>query len=206
MALPASGEISMAQVNTELERASNYANANLNESAIRTLFAKPSGAISMDDGHGKSNTYSGSLTVAGANGYLDNASILYGDWRGFAQTGVMNSRWGGGQSSPACGSISPSSVYGAAIAAIVYVNYEDTETPESFKAFEVHLVGNRAYNFFSSITLNSVTFNTSQTSGQGAPYTYSHSTLGTCTVWSWVVTIAAADALPGSSYTVTIPQ
>lgn len=56
MTLPVSpNSISMAQVNTELGRASNYANSNLNESVIRTLFGKPSGAISMSDGHGKSS-------------------------------------------------------------------------------------------------------------------------------------------------------
>lgn len=54
MTLPASGTIAMSQVNTELGYGST-ATRSLNDSIVRTLFAKPSGAISLNDGHGKSN-------------------------------------------------------------------------------------------------------------------------------------------------------
>lgn len=54
MTLPASGTITLAQVNTELGRSAT-ASINMNESAVRTLFGKPSGAISMSDGWGKSS-------------------------------------------------------------------------------------------------------------------------------------------------------
>lgn len=53
MTLPASGLISLSQVNTELTLTST-ALITLNDAAVRTLFAKPSGLISMSDGHGKS--------------------------------------------------------------------------------------------------------------------------------------------------------
>lgn len=53
MALPASGAISMNDVNVELGL-SGTAQISLNDSAVRTLFAVASGAISMNDGHGKS--------------------------------------------------------------------------------------------------------------------------------------------------------
>lgn len=54
MTLPSAyNTITMAQVNTELGRASNAA-INLNETAVRTLAGVPSGIITMHDMHGKS--------------------------------------------------------------------------------------------------------------------------------------------------------
>lgn len=53
MVLP-TGQISMAQVNTELSRASNQ-QISLGESPVRALAAKPSGVISMNDLRGKAN-------------------------------------------------------------------------------------------------------------------------------------------------------
>lgn len=52
MTLPASGVISMGQVNTELGRSAT-AQLSLNDTEVRLLFAKPSGAISLSDGYGK---------------------------------------------------------------------------------------------------------------------------------------------------------
>ncbi len=56
MALPASGQISMSEVNVELGYSST-AQISLNDSAVRTLFGISSGAISLNDGHGKSNAF-----------------------------------------------------------------------------------------------------------------------------------------------------
>lgn len=53
MALPSSGQISLSQVNTELSYATT-AQISMNASAVRTLFQKSSGSISMSDGWGKS--------------------------------------------------------------------------------------------------------------------------------------------------------
>ena len=54
MALVASGQISLANVNVELGLSST-AQISMNDYAVRTLFAVASGAISLSDGYGKSN-------------------------------------------------------------------------------------------------------------------------------------------------------
>lgn len=54
MTLPSSGAITFANVNTELGFNATTIIA-LNDSPVRSLFGKPSGAISMSDGYGKSN-------------------------------------------------------------------------------------------------------------------------------------------------------
>lgn len=61
MALPASGQISLSQVAVELGRASN-ATTSLGESAVRSLAGVPSGAISLNDLHGKANAFVGTIT------------------------------------------------------------------------------------------------------------------------------------------------
>lgn len=54
MALPNNTTISLSQVNTELGYGST-STISLNDGAVRTLFGKSSGTISMSDGWGKSN-------------------------------------------------------------------------------------------------------------------------------------------------------
>ena len=79
MALPASGAISLSAVNTELGLSATAA-ITMNDAAVRTLFGVASGAITMTNGHGKSNrtavsyTYStnttdASLNIAALGGY-----------------------------------------------------------------------------------------------------------------------------------------
>lgn len=50
-------------VNIELNRSAT-ATINMNESAVRTLFAVPSGAISMSNGYGKSNRVTAAATIS----------------------------------------------------------------------------------------------------------------------------------------------
>lgn len=54
MALPSSGAISLSAVNTELGQSST-ATISMNDTNVRTLFGRSSGAISMSDGYGKSS-------------------------------------------------------------------------------------------------------------------------------------------------------
>ena len=52
MTLPVTGSLSFAQVNAEIRNAAGSAVA-MNDTAVRKLFGKASGAISMEDGKGK---------------------------------------------------------------------------------------------------------------------------------------------------------
>jgi hypothetical protein len=62
MTLPASGAISMSNINTELGRTSS-ASINLNDSTVRGLAGKPSGAISLSDFYGKSGIITNGLII-----------------------------------------------------------------------------------------------------------------------------------------------
>jgi len=58
MTLPASGAISLRDVNVELGLPIGNP-ISLNDTAVRTLFGKPSGSISLTDGYGKSSSVFG---------------------------------------------------------------------------------------------------------------------------------------------------
>lgn len=76
MTLPASGAISMADINTELGYASTAA-ISLNDAAVRTLAGKASGAIAMIDFYGKSagETAGSQLYTSGVNTFTVPAGI-----------------------------------------------------------------------------------------------------------------------------------
>ena len=69
MTLPASGAISLNAVNVELGL-TGTTSINMNQASVRTLFAVPTGAISMSNGYGKSNTPTvTSIVVSGTTSY-----------------------------------------------------------------------------------------------------------------------------------------
>ena len=79
MTLPASGPISLNNVNVELGLAGTTP-INMDQASVRTLFGKPSGVISMSDGYGKSN-----ITVpTGLIVPLYNTATVPSGWSSFA--------------------------------------------------------------------------------------------------------------------------
>ena len=80
MALPSSGAISLSQVNTEIG-ASSTAQISLNDSAVRSLFGKASGAIAMSDGYGKANAFAFTVSSNTQNANLRTLALAAG-WNG----------------------------------------------------------------------------------------------------------------------------
>ena len=90
MALPASGSISMNQVNVELGCGATSQRA-LNDAPVRTLFGKASGQISMSDGYGKSNFPGGLGTYQSSQGgYYTGTQSGYYLW---ATTATVGRQW-----------------------------------------------------------------------------------------------------------------
>jgi hypothetical protein len=82
MALPASGAISLGQVHTELGQSATTTSS-LGDTDVRTLLGVASGAISLSNAYGKSNTatYNVTVTTNTANYNLHNAVVTAG-WNG----------------------------------------------------------------------------------------------------------------------------
>jgi len=86
MTLPASGQISLNDVNVELDN-SGTAQIGMGDTAVRDLFDIPSGEIEMSDGHGKSSQILPTQTyVAATNGTVGmgsssaNGTLTFSGW------------------------------------------------------------------------------------------------------------------------------
>ncbi len=77
MALPASGAISLNQVNVELGNAGT-ASINMNSAAVRGLFGVASGAISMSNGYGKSSQFAFTISSNQTNANLRTLAVNAG--------------------------------------------------------------------------------------------------------------------------------
>jgi len=99
MTLPASGAISMANVNVELSLPST-STISLNDAAVRTLFGKATGAIALGDGYGKSNALTGQAAFTEAGTFTWTApATLVSSISVVAVGGGGSGRWNGCDSS-----------------------------------------------------------------------------------------------------------
>lgn len=87
MALPSSGQISLSEVNTELGNASN-ATISMGDAAVRTLFGVPSGAITMNAGHGKANEFTLTISSDASDINVATAATAAG-WNGSTKLNVV---------------------------------------------------------------------------------------------------------------------
>ena len=141
MALASSGTLSIGgstsnrSINLELDRSAT-ATSSLGESTLRTLAGVSSGAISISDFYGASNSLDTQTVTVGSK------YQYYQTWRG---------HW---NQSPAIGSISDgvSDIYGAVVNGIVWAS-----TNRVF----FYLLGNRANSGWSTMQVGSTTLNRS---------------------------------------------
>ena len=90
MALPASGAISLNQVNVELGNAGTTS-INMNSAAVRGLFAVASGAIGMSNGYGKANAFGFAVASNTNNANLRTLAVAAGWNETSALTCTLNS-------------------------------------------------------------------------------------------------------------------
>ena len=90
MALPASGQISLSQVNTELGNSAT-ALITMGSAAVRGLFEVASGQIAMSNGYGKSNQFSFSITTTQTDANLRTLAVSAGWDQSSAVQATINS-------------------------------------------------------------------------------------------------------------------
>jgi hypothetical protein len=103
MALPSSGNISLSQVNTELALSAT-AQISLNDTAVRTLAGKASGAIRMNDLYGTSSAFTFTISSNQLNANLRTLAVAAGWNQSSAVNATIGSSvyvWSDNTSTPA---------------------------------------------------------------------------------------------------------
>ena len=151
MTLPASGQISLNQVNVELDN-SGTAQIGMNDSAVRDLFGISSGEIEMSDGYGKSaeilptQTYTaatnGRITVGNSS---TNAQLSFSGWSPAAGDLLVVAGW--------------NHAYGGLQVSSGITNVYNAKTPTWYPPYNFigsYALGYRICNGTESSTINSI--------------------------------------------------
>ena len=141
MALQSSGAISINNINVELGVAGTTS-ASLNQASYRTLAGVPSGAISMSNFYGKSNAPAGT-TLSFTYTYT-----YYSDREGTSEENTYYTNFSGAESRLVNG-------------VNVYFLGQNFDLVRTEFSFSVTLQGSRAQNFFTTVSGNGRTLNTS---------------------------------------------
>jgi len=174
MTLPASGSISLSQVASELSLSTT--GINLNNSSVRSLAGKASGAVSLSDLRGKSATPTIHMTAGTGGthkGYLNTLGTTYG-------------------------SVDNTSVLGQTV---IGLDWAPPTTGPS--AFAVYLSGLQAQNAFAWVNILGTTLNTSSLStvaSGNSYYVQANDGYGPRTMYVWFIGFTITS---GTVYTVT---
>lgn len=150
MALPASGEITFGDLNNQLRRGSLTAQISLNDSQVRGLAVKPSGAISMSNLHnkwaGSRVTVAPTTNISGLVGY----GFKSATWSG---SGSKQGNCEGEYAGAVCGTVVWSSNIGGGIAGM-YVGTEGNEPQPTSQTLKIT---DDSFNVINTVSLSTWT-------------------------------------------------
>lgn len=147
MALQPSGQISMSQVNLEVEKAET-SQISMDDAIVRSLFAKPSGQISISDGYSRSYRLAVEyLVIAGGGGSGESINDNGGGGAGGYRSSIAGELSGGNTTAEPSLSLAIETLYNVSIGAGGAINSNGSDT--SFHSI-VSLGGGRGGSAISS--------------------------------------------------------